>query len=66
VYARDMYQMGLRAAWYVDRILKGAKAQDLPVETPRKFDMVINLKTVQSIGIKISPEALQRADKMIR
>jgi putative tryptophan/tyrosine transport system substrate-binding protein len=65
-YAPDMYQMGLRAAWYVDRILKGARPQDLPVENPRKFDMVVNLKTAQSIGIKIPPEALQRADKVIK
>jgi putative ABC transport system substrate-binding protein len=65
-YAPDMHQMGLRAAWYVAKILKGARPQDLPVENPRKFDMVINLKTAQLIGIKIPPEALQRADKVIR
>jgi putative tryptophan/tyrosine transport system substrate-binding protein len=65
-YAPDMYQMGHRAAWYVDRILKGARPQDLPVETPRRFEMVINLKTAEAIGIRIPPEVLQRADQVIR
>jgi putative ABC transport system substrate-binding protein len=65
-YAPDMYQMGHRAAWYVDRILKGARPQDLPVESPRRFEMVINLKTAEAIGIRIPPEVLQRADKVIR
>jgi putative tryptophan/tyrosine transport system substrate-binding protein len=65
-YAPDMHHMGQRAAWYVDRIFKGARPQDLPVETPRKFEMVINLKTAEAIGIRIPPELLQRADKVIR
>jgi len=65
-YAPDLQHMGHRAAWYVDRILKGTRPQDLPVETPRKFEMVINLKTAEAIGLKIPPEVLQRADKVIR
>ena len=65
-YAPDLYQMGLRAAWYVDRILKGVRPHELPVEAPRKFELVINLKTAEGIGIKIPPEVLQRADKVIK
>ena len=65
-YAPDFYQIGRRAAWYVNRILKGARPQKLPVETPRKFELAINLKTANAIGIKIPPEVLQRADKVIR
>jgi putative tryptophan/tyrosine transport system substrate-binding protein len=65
-YAPDLYQIGRRGAWYVNRILKGAMPQDLPVENPRKFELAINLKTANAIGIKIPPEVLQRADKVIR
>lgn len=65
-YAPDLYHIGTRAAWYVDRILKGARAQELPVETPRKFELAANLKTADAIGIKIPPEVLQRADKVTR
>jgi putative tryptophan/tyrosine transport system substrate-binding protein len=65
-YAPDMYQLGRRGSWYVDRILKGAKPQELPLEIPRKFELAINLKTADVIRIKIPPEVLQRADKVIR
>jgi putative ABC transport system substrate-binding protein len=59
----ELYQ---RAAYHVDKILKGAKPSDLPVERPTKFELVINLKTAKEIGVSISPEVLMWADRVIK
>ena len=64
-YGPNLRELFARAAYYIDKILKGAKPAELPMEQPTKFELIVNLKTANSLGLAIPPALLARADEVI-
>jgi putative ABC transport system substrate-binding protein len=65
-YGADRTEVFRRVAWMVDKILKGTKPSDIPVEQPTKFELMINLKTAKALGLMIPPVVMMRAEKVVK